>query len=64
MEEDERLINEAHDLFGDYSIFEVIDLDRPAAIERMKEMYGNEVELAKVEEYLDILEKLKKYTNN
>lgn len=40
MEKDERLINQAHDLYGDYSIFEVIDLDRPAAIERMMEMYG------------------------
>ena len=59
MEDDEKLINEAHDLFGDYSIFEVIDLDRPAAIEMMKEMYGSGVDPGKVERYLDILERLK-----
>ena len=61
MDDDEKLVNEAHDLFGDYSIFEVIDLDRPAAIEMMKELYGNGVDLEKVERYLDVLEQLRKW---
>ena len=29
----EELIDAAHDLYGDYSIYEVMDLDRPAAVE-------------------------------
>ena len=59
MDDDEKLINEAHDLFGDYSIFEVIDLDRSEAIETMKELYGSNVDLERVERYLDMLERLK-----
>ena len=61
MDDDEKLINEAHDFFGDYSIFEVIDLDRPAAIDMMKELYGSGVDLEKVERYLDVLEKLRRW---
>lgn len=59
MDHDEKLVDEAHDLFGDYSIFEVFDLDRPAAIEMMKELYGCDVDMEKVERYLDVLEKLR-----
>jgi len=33
MDEAERVIRAAYDLLNDYSIFEVIDLDRLAAIE-------------------------------
>ena len=33
MDEPERLIRAAYDLLNDFSIFQVIDLDRPAAIE-------------------------------
>ena len=62
MDDDEKLINEAHDLFGDYSIFEVFDLERPAAIETMKEMHGSDVDIEKVERYLDVLEKLRALT--
>ena len=51
----EDLVNAAHDLYGDYSIYEVMDLDRPAAIERMVEMYG-QVDLEKVERYLAVLD--------
>jgi len=37
----EELIDAAHDLYGGYSIYEVMDLEDPAAaIERMVEMYG------------------------
>jgi hypothetical protein len=59
MDDDEKLINEAHDLFGEYSIFEVFDLDRPDAFEMMKELYGNGVDLEKVDRYLDVLEELR-----
>jgi len=60
MEEDERLINQAHDLFNQHSIFEIIDIeDRPEAVERMIEMYGSGVDLAKVQQYLDLLDRLR-----
>ena len=62
MDNDEKLINEAHDLFGDYSIFEVYDLDRPEAIKTMKELYGSGVDLEKVGLYLDVLEILRTQT--
>ena len=59
-EELEELINAAHDLYGDYSIYEVMDLDRPAAIERMVEMYGP-VDLEKVERYLAVLDRIREW---
>lgn len=62
MDNDEKLINEAHDLFGDYSIFEVYDLDRPEAIKTMKELYCSGVDLEKVGLYLDVLEILRTQT--
>jgi hypothetical protein len=34
----EELIDAAHDLYGDYSIYKVMDLSRPAAIAKMVEM--------------------------
>lgn len=59
MDDAERLVHAAYDLFNDYSIFEVIDLDRPAAVERMKELYGPLVDLGKVDRYLDLLTRMK-----
>jgi len=59
MDETERQIRAAYDLFNDYSIYQVIDLDRPAAIMRMQELYGPRVDLGKVEQYLDILATVK-----
>jgi len=60
MEEDERLINEAHDLFDQHSIFEIIDIeDRAEAIRTMIEIHGGGVDLAKVGRYLDVLNRLR-----
>jgi len=61
MDEDEHLIHAAYNLFNDYSIFQVIDLDQPAAVERMKELYGPRVDLGKVDRYLDILAGVKRW---
>ncbi|MBB5349196.1 hypothetical protein JWG42_10450 [Desulfoprunum benzoelyticum] len=54
----EDLIFAAHDLYGDYSIYEVIDLDKPAAIERMVEMYGSP-DLERIEKYFSILDRIR-----
>ena len=57
----EELIDAAHDLYGDYSIYEVMDLeDRTAAIERMVEMYGP-VDLGKMEKYFAILAQIREW---
>ena len=55
----EELIDAAHDLFGDYSIYEVMDLDKPVAIERMVEMYGGSVDLRKMEKYFAVLDRIR-----
>jgi hypothetical protein len=34
----EELVDAAHDFYDDYSIYEVMDLDRSTAIKRMVEM--------------------------
>jgi len=57
----EELVDAAHDLFGDYSIYEVMDLDRPAAIGRMVEMYGGSVDLGKMERYFAILDRIREW---
>jgi len=54
----EELIDAAHDLYGDYSIYEVMDLDRPAAIERMVEMYGPP-DWEKIQRYFSILDRIR-----
>ncbi|KGO33406.1 MAG: hypothetical protein WBN83_04090 [Desulfoprunum sp.] len=54
----EDLIDAACDLYGNYSIYEVIDLVRSSAIERMMEMYGQEIEMEKVERYFSILDQI------
>ena len=57
----EELIDAAHDLYGEYSIYEVMDLeDRAAAITRMVEMYGP-VDLGKMEMYFDILDRIREW---
>ena len=56
----EELIDAAHDLYGDSSIYEVMDFDRPAAIERMVEMYGP-VDRGKVERYFAILDPIREW---
>ena len=55
----EELIDAAHDLFGDYSVYEAMDLDRPAAIARMVEMYGGSVDPVKMERYFSILDQIR-----
>ena len=57
----EELIDAAHDLYDDYSIYEVMDLDRPAAIERMVEMYGGSVDLGKMGKYFAILDLIREW---
>ncbi|MBB5347202.1 hypothetical protein JWG42_09955 [Desulfoprunum benzoelyticum] len=58
----EELIDVAHDLFGDYSIYEVMDLeDRASAIERMVEVYGGSVDLGKMERYFSILDQIREW---
>ncbi|MGB5218555.1 MAG: hypothetical protein WBN66_09670 [Smithella sp.] len=58
----EELIDAAHDLFDNYSIYEVMDLeDRQAAIERMVEMYGGSVDLGKMERYFAILDQIREW---
>ena len=54
----EELIDAAHDLYGDYSIYEVMDLDRSAAIERMVEMYGP-ADLERIERYFAVLDRIR-----
>ncbi|MGW8158436.1 MAG: hypothetical protein ACWGKN_07930 [Desulfoprunum sp.] len=54
-EELEELIDAVHDLYGDYSIYEVMDLDRPAAIAIMVEMY-NPPDGERIERYFAVLD--------
>lgn len=62
MDETERLIRAAHDLYGDYSIYEVMDLEDPAAaIERMVEMYDGSVDLGKMERYFAVLDWIREW---
>ena len=49
------------DLSGDYSIYEVRDLDRFAVIERMVEMYGGSVDLGKMERYSAVLDQIREW---
>ncbi|KGO35182.1 MAG: hypothetical protein WBN83_08625 [Desulfoprunum sp.] len=52
----EELIDAAHDLYGDHSIYEVMDLDRPDAIERKVEIYGPPVG-ERIERYFAVLDR-------
>ena len=55
---DERLIDEAHALFSENSIHEVIDLDREMAVERLIYFYGPEIDMEKVDKYLALADEL------
>jgi len=60
-DEVEELVDAAHDLFGDYSIYEVLGLeDWPTAIERIMEMYGP-VDIEKVERYFAVLDRIREW---
>ena len=57
----EELVDAAHDLYGENSIYEVMDLDRSAAIARVVEMYGGSVDLGKMERYYAVLDQIRKW---
>lgn len=60
MDEIKRLIKQAHNLFDQHSIFEIIDIeDRAEAIRVMIEIHGPGVNLAMVKKYLAILDRLR-----
>lgn len=55
----EDLVNQAHDLFGESSIYEVMDLDdREEAIEVLSEYYAP-LDMDKVERYFTILDQIR-----
>ena len=56
----ELLIHEAHSLFGETSVFEVIDLPtRQEAAKWLVEYYGSAADEGKVDLYLSILDRLR-----
>lgn len=58
MDDIENLVYTAHDLYNEFSIFEVIDSDRKDAINKIIEHYGPQ-DLKKIEKYLTIINKIK-----
>jgi len=55
----EDLINQAHDIFGESSIYEVFDFDnREEAIEVLSEFY-DPLDMEKVERYFAILDQIR-----
>lgn len=58
-DEFEELIDTVLVLYGDYSIYEVMDLDRPAAIARMVEMYGGQAYLERIERFFAVLDRIR-----
>jgi len=57
----EELVDAAHDLYSENSIYEVMDLDRSAAIARVVEMYGGSVDLGRMEWYYAVLDQIRKW---
>ena len=58
----EDLIRQAHSLYAENSVFEVIDADRDAAVERMIEIYGP-TDRGKLERYFLILDQIREFRN-
>jgi hypothetical protein len=58
----EDLIRQAHSLYGETTIFEVIDADMNTAVEWMVEMYGPPVR-EKLEKYFLILDQIREFQN-
>ena len=54
----EDLVHQAHQIFGKTSIYEVMDLDREAAIVVLAESYGP-YDPQQLEKYFSILDQLK-----
>ena len=58
----EALVEAAHSIFGETSIYEVIDLDdREAAVRVLVDHYGL-IEMGQVDRYLEILDQLRDET--
>ncbi|SHH97339.1 hypothetical protein [Desulfofustis glycolicus] len=57
----EILIERAHQILGDSSVYEVIDLDNAAARDRIREIYGN-VEAATINAYLKVVDEIRVVT--
>jgi hypothetical protein len=53
----EKLIDEAHSIFSATSIFEVIDLDKQAAIDFLSKTYDNP-EAESIDRYLGVVDQL------
>ena len=53
----EELVEEAYQYFSETSIYEVVNLERPAAVMWLQRIY-REVDPIRVEKYLDVLERL------
>lgn len=54
----EKLIIQAHRLYSDTSIYEIYDLDRDTAFQRMEELY-KKIDLKRFDEYFSIVEQVK-----
>ncbi|WP_136810828.1 hypothetical protein [Desulfosediminicola flagellatus] len=52
------LIEEAHSIFDELSIFEVIDLDRDAATTKVSQLYKTD-NIEMIRRYLDIVDDIK-----
>jgi hypothetical protein len=57
----ESLIHQAHSIFSENSVYEVIDLDREMAVERLIYFYGPMIDMGKVDKYLTVVEELRAY---
>jgi hypothetical protein len=64
MDDLEMLVNAAHDLYEEISIFEAMDAsDRQTAIDNIIEYYGPQ-DMGKIEKYLTIIDKIKAWEEN
>jgi hypothetical protein len=57
----ENLIDVAYALFFESSVYEVIDLDREMAVERLIYFYGPMIDIGKVDRYLAVVDELRAY---
>jgi len=57
----ESLIDEAHSIFSENSVYEVIDLDREMALSRLVYFYGSMLDMEKVDRYLAVVDELRAY---
>ncbi len=57
----ENLIHQAHSIFSENSVYEVIDLDREMAVDRLIYFYGPMLDMGKVDRYLAVVDELRAY---